>query len=125
LAGSWVPQVSSKCVGIRVDIEPSYFPDGVADVEHVTIQQVLAFNLSMHNRFGALTVRPTQLGIDSDRATSGPCAQQAVWTSVVPRQFSSAQDANSWCAANMPPVQECGARYVARSGERSSLVMRQ
>jgi hypothetical protein len=79
----------------------------------------------MHRRFGALTVRLKQLGIDSDRATSGLCAQQMVWSSVVPQQFSSAQDANAWCAANVPPVQECGARYVARPGERSSLVMRQ
>jgi hypothetical protein len=125
LAGSWVPQVSSKCVGVRVDIQPSWVPDGVDDTEHVTIQQVLAFHLSLHGRFGALTVHPTQVGVTSDRATAGPCAGQDIWTSIVPQSFGSAADANAWCAVNVAPVRECAARYVARPGERSTLVLRQ
>jgi hypothetical protein len=124
LQGSWVPQVSSKCVGIPVDIGPDWFPDGMDDTPHITIQQLLAFHLSMSQHFGALTVHPTQLGVRIDQATTGPCAGQTIWTSVVPRTFGSAQDANAWCSANLPPIRECGARYVARPGESSTLVLR-
>jgi hypothetical protein len=124
LAGTWVPQVSTKCVGVTADIGPGWFPDGTDDTPHVTIQQILAFHLSMHNRFGALTVRPTQLGVASDSATSGPCANLVLWSSVVPQSFPSAAAANAWCAVNVPPVRECAARYVARPGERSKQVLR-
>jgi hypothetical protein len=44
--------------------------------------------------------------------------------SIVPHSFGSASDANAWCAANVPPVRECAARYVARPGENSKLVLR-
>jgi hypothetical protein len=107
-----------------VDLGPGWFPDGNDDTDHVTIQQILGYHLSMHNRFGALTVRPTQLGITSDQATSGPCANLTIWTSVVPQRYGSATDANAWCAANVPPVRECDARYVARPGEKSTQVER-
>ena len=124
LAGSWVPQVDGKCVGVSVDIQPNYIPDGTPDTPHVTIQQILAFHLSLHKRFNALTVRQSQLGIGSDTATSGPCAGQVIWNSVVPRTFGSAQEANAWCDVNVPPVHECLARYVARPGEVSRAVER-
>lgn len=124
LAGGWVPQVSNKCVGVQVDIGPNWIPDGQDDTAHVTIQQILGFQLSLHARFGALTVRPTQLGVASDQATSGPCAHLTIWGSVVPQRFSSAGQANAWCNANVPPVRECDARYVARPGERSTQVER-
>ena len=124
LAGSWVPQVDGKCVGVKVDIEPSFVPDGTPETPHVTIQQILAFHLSLHSRFGALTVRQSQLGIGADTATSGPCAGLVIWNSVVPKTFGTAQDANAWCDANVPPVNECLARYVARPGEVSKGVER-
>jgi hypothetical protein len=125
LAGAWIPQVSSKCVGISVDIAPSWVPDGVDDTPHVTVQQILAFQLSLHNRFGALTLLPTQVGVPSNQATAGPCQGRTVWMSVVPQQFGTADAANAWCSVNVPPVRECAARYVARPGEDSRLVLRQ
>jgi hypothetical protein len=125
LAGTWVPQVSSKCVGVSVDIAPDWFPDGVDDTPHVTAQQMLAFHLSLHSRFGAVTLLPTQVGVLRDQATAGPCLGQTVWMSIVAQQFGSAADANAWCEVNMPPVRECGARYVARTGEQSTFVLRQ
>jgi hypothetical protein len=124
LAGSWVPQVDGKCVGVAVDIQPSFVPDGTPDTPHVTVQQILAFHLSLHQRFGALTARQSQLGIGADTATSGPCAGQLIWNSVVPRTFGTSQEAIAWCDANVPPVHECLARYVARHGETSRAVER-
>lgn len=125
LQGTWVPQVSSKCVGIPVDIGPNWIPDGVDDTPHISIQQILAFHLALHARVTAVTVLPTQLGIPTDRATGGPCNGQIVWMSIVPQTFSNGADANAWCAANVPPVRECLARYVARPGERSQSLLRQ
>jgi hypothetical protein len=122
--GAWVPQVSSKCVGISVDIGPNWMPDGADDTAHVTIQQILAFHLGMHGRFSAVTVRPTQVGIRNDRATSGACSGQMIWMSIVPQRYGSAADANAWCVANVPPVKECAARYVAGPGQSSTLVLR-
>jgi hypothetical protein len=124
LRGTWVPQVDGKCVGIPVDIQPNWIPDGTIDTPSVTIQEILAFHLSLHSRFGALTVRQTQVGLASDTATSGPCANEIVWFSIVPKPFTSADQANSWCDQNVPPVHECSARYVARPGEQSRAVDR-
>jgi hypothetical protein len=64
-----------------------------------------------------LTVRQTQVGIATDTATSGPCANQIVWFSIVPQAFPSPDQANAWCDAHVPPVRECSARYVAKAGE--------
>jgi hypothetical protein len=122
--GAWVPQVSSKCVGISVDIGPNWMPDGADDTTNVTVQQILAYHLGMHGRFNAVTVRPTQVGIRNDRATSGACSGQLIWMSIVPQRYGSAAAANAWCAANVPPVKECAARFVAGPGQSSTLVLR-
>lgn len=113
LVGSWAPQVSSKCVGIPVDIEPRWIPDGVTDIQSVSIQQILAFNLSLKQRFGAVTVLPTQIGMSSDRPRVGACKGQTVWMSMVPKQFAHAADASRWCAVNIPPADECQPRFVS------------
>lgn len=112
LTGSWVSQVSSKCVGIPVDVEPDWTADGVTDIRSVTVQQILAFNLSLGQRFGAITTRPTQIGISTDRPGSGPCKGKIVWMSVVPN-LSTQDEATQWCEMNVPIVHECEARLVA------------
>src|SRR5665647_1594936 len=113
LVGSWAPQVSSKCAGIPVDIQPRWIPDGVTDTQSVTIQQILAFNLSLQQRFGAITVLPMQIGISSDRPGSGACQGQTVWMSIVPNAFTNSKDAAAWCGINVPPADECYVRLVA------------
>jgi hypothetical protein len=113
LVDSWTPQVSSKCVGIPVDIEPKWIPDGITDTQSVTIQQILAFNLSLHQRFGAITVLQTQIGMGSDSPASGACKGRTVWMSIVPKAFTTAQGATTWCGINVPPADECQARLVA------------
>ncbi|MEV6527250.1 hypothetical protein AB0M43_35505 [Longispora sp. NPDC051575] len=124
LVGTWVAQVSGKCVGVAADIGTDWFPDGTDDTARITVQQILGYHLAMGQRFGAVTVRPTQLGIPSDSATSGPCTGQPIWMSVVPRGYATPAEANAWCAANIAPVRECEARYVAPPGERSRAVTR-
>ena len=116
LVGSWVPQVSSKCVGIPVDVEPKWIPNGVTDIQSVTIQQILGFNLSLQQRFGAITVLPTQVGISSDVPGSGACKGQTVWMSIVPKLFTHAKGATRWCSINVPPAGECQARLVSARG---------
>ncbi|MDQ1250022.1 MAG: hypothetical protein QG597_4399 [Actinomycetota bacterium] len=116
LAGSWVAQVSSKCEGIRVDIEPGWQPDGTKDVASVTAQQILAFHLALNARFGAITVRPTALGTSRDVATRGVCRGKVAWTSIVPNPFHDSAAANAWCDTYQPPRDECQARLVAAPG---------
>ncbi|MCK9925929.1 hypothetical protein MXD62_01925 [Frankia sp. Mgl5] len=123
LRGSWVPQVSSKCVGVRADLEPDWFPDGTAETPSVTTPQIAAFHQALQLRFGALTTRPTALGIDQDYATAGACQGQLVWISIVPLAFSGPNTANGWCDANGIPTEECLARKVEPGG-RSEFVAR-
>ena len=123
LAGHWVPQVSGKCVGLNVDIEPNWVPDGKLDTPHVTVQQILAMHLALHQRFEALTARPSQLG-DPDIPPSGPCAGRTLWHSVVTTTFDSDTKANTWCDAHGLPVHECLARYVPKDGETAKTTER-
>jgi hypothetical protein len=123
-AGHWVPQVSGKCVGLTADLGPDWFPDGVDDSSDITAQQILAFHLSMDQRFRALLVEPVTMGIASNEATTGPCQARRVWMSIVPRAFDSGEAANAWCDINVPPVRECLARYVARGSETSKSMVR-
>jgi hypothetical protein len=125
LRGYWAPQVSSKCVGVAVDIEPHWLPDGNPDVGSITIQQILAFNLSMTAHFGAVTTMPTAVGIDFDRPTSGACEGEVTWMSLVPVRFSTAAQANDWCQSQGLPHGECEARFVAPMGGRSTAVLPQ
>lgn len=123
LRGSWVPQVSSKCVGVRADLEPDWSPDGTAETSGVTTPQIAAFHQALRLRFGALTSRPTTLGIDQDYATAGACQGRLVWISIVALAFSSPDAANGWCDANGVPTDECLARKVEPGG-RSEFVAR-
>jgi hypothetical protein len=123
-AGAWLPQVSSKCVGISVDIGPQWIPDGVDDTAQVSLQQILAFHIAVHNRFNAVLLLPTQAGLPRDQASAGPCAGSMVWMSAVPSRFATAADANAWCTVNVTPVRECGARYFAGPGGQPAFVLR-
>jgi hypothetical protein len=118
--GKWVPQLSSKCVGISVDIGPNWFPDGKSETARVTAQQLLAYNLALRERFGAVTIKPTAIGINRDKPTSGACRGQATWMSVLPIGFSDAASANAWCSQKSWPAKECQARYVAAVGSGKS-----
>ncbi|CAJ59512.1 MULTISPECIES: hypothetical protein [Frankia] len=117
LRGWWVPQVSSKCVGLQVDIEPDWTPDGTPDVPSVTEAQIAAFHVALQQRYRTLTTRQTTLGIDGDFATKGPCSGRMVWISIVPQGFSSAAGANQWCTDRNIPLVECDARLVAPGGD--------
>lgn len=124
LDGGWVPQVSSKCAGLAVDIEPGWTPDGHAETSSVTLAQIAAFHAALSRRFDALTTRPTTIGIDADTGTArSRCAGQMVWMSLVPKRFTDPGAANAWCDRNVPPVDECQARLVA-PGARSRTVAR-
>jgi hypothetical protein len=118
LAGHWVPQVDGKCVGMNnVDIQPNWQPNGTPDTQNVSVQQILAFHLALHQRFNALTARPVELA-EPATARGGECAGRALWYSVVTSTaYNTDAQANAWCDANLIPVNECLARYVPRPGE--------
>lgn len=122
LADSWVPQVSSKCTGIPVDLGPDYLPDGQPDVPSVTTQQILALHTALGGRYDALTTTARDLGIHQTLGTT--CASQALWVALVPQPFSSADQALAWCDYAGYPVAECAARKVVapgRSGTKMKL----
>lgn len=114
LAGSWVPQVSSKCSGLRVDLGPGWQPDGVADTDAVTTPQILALHLSQSSRFGAVTTTAAALG---SRSVPKQCRGKPLWVSLVPQAYSSSDRALAWCSASAYPAGECGARLVVAPGE--------
>lgn len=113
LAGSWVPQVSSKCRGLTVDIGPEWFPDGEPETVSVSDSQILAFHLALFDRHGALMTTAQLLGSQSIPAT---CSADSLFVSLVPIEFPSAAQANDWCGAQGYPPGECGARLVLEPG---------
>jgi len=119
LAGSWVPQVSSKCPGLAVDIEPAFVPDGEVDTAAVTAPQILAFHLALTSRYGAVTTTAAVLGSES---LPSICSADTLWVSLVPQRFAAADPALAWCAAGGIPVDECGARRVVPAGTDGTVV---
>lgn len=123
LRGSWVPQVSSKCEGIAVDIQPNWMPDGVVDTAHVTAEQILGFHLAMGGRFNAITALQSVVGSQRDAPGSGPCVGQSIWVSIVPLSFLDPVSVNAWCDGNRLPVHECAARLIADPGSGKTRVV--
>lgn len=124
LVGSWVPQVSSKCVGVDADLGTDYLPDGGVDTYDLTVQQLLAFTIAMENNYGAITVHPRDIGSSPNKPTSGACEGRLLYMSLAPEPFRSAAAANRWCDDRGIPWGECAARYVANPGAESDLVLR-
>lgn len=117
---SWAPQVSSKCEGLdNVDLKPAWFPDGRAETNNLTVQQILAFHLSLANRDGALLITDRDVG---DRTVFSGCSGRTMWMALIPKSFRSATAANRWCDRNGYPVGECAARYVVDAGESGAKV---
>lgn len=107
-----MPQVSSKCTGLDVDIKGGK-PDGTTDTYSVTTPQILAFHLSLGNKYSAVTTEWSSL---SDRATTGPCAGKDVWISLIPRTYPTAGKALNVCDEYGFPYGECAARYIPLDG---------
>jgi len=120
LADSWVPQVSSKCAGLTVDLGPGYQPDGIVDTTGVTEPQILALHVALSQRYGAVTTTPEILGI---KRSPSVCKGQPLWISLVPQRQPSAQRALQWCADAGFPVQECAARWVVPPGATGTRVV--
>jgi hypothetical protein len=114
LAGSWVPQVSSKCPGLTVDLGPGFAPDGVPDTDSVTPAQILGLHLALAERYGAITTTAADLG---SRSVPARCAGQQLWVSLVPSRYSSSDGPLAWCSDHGFPAGECGARAVMAPGE--------
>ena len=113
LDDAWIPQLSSKCVGLAVDIGPGWFPDGFAEVSSVTTEQILAYHLALQQRHGALTVARA----DVSTSAEGVCQDRAMWVSLAPVRFTSADGALGWCADQGYNADECAARYLVARGE--------
>lgn len=121
LAGSWVPQVSSKCTGLDVDLEPDFTPDGISETPDVTVQQILAFHVALQNRYQAITTTADELGVDPP--TSGGCVGKVLWVALVSQQFATGESANAWCDRMGIDVDECLARKVVPPGEGGTEIL--
>jgi hypothetical protein len=116
-----VPQVSSKCAGIDVDLGPNFLPDGVVDTYGVSEQQILALHTALSERYSAVTTTAAALGVTS--LLPSACSSRTLWVSLVPRRFSSGADALTWCDREAIPVGECGARFVMPAGVSGTRLM--
>jgi hypothetical protein len=115
LAGFWVPQVSSKCTGIAVDLRPDFIPDGRIDEFSVTVQQILALQTALVDRYDAVLTTGNDLGIEQRPGTI--CGSQMIWIALVPDTFYSPDGAHAWCQAAGYPKDECAARFVVPPGQ--------
>lgn len=112
--------MSSKCTGLDVDIKGGK-PDGTTDTYSVSTPQILAFHLSLGNKYSAVTTEWSSL---SDRATTGPCAGKNVWIALIPRTYPTAGKALNVCDEYRFPYGECAARYIPLdSSEMTEMVL--
>lgn len=109
----WIPQVSSKCKGLLVDIKPRWTADGNADTDSVTVPQILAFHLALAQRFDAFTVYDKDISVNPQDL----CTGRRMWFSLVPKSFASSGRALKWCRKQGFPEGECGARFVVPTGK--------
>jgi hypothetical protein len=121
LSGWWVPQVSSKCAGLDVDLGPNFQPDGVVDTYGVSEQQILALHIALAGRYAAVTTTAAALGVQS--ALPSVCSSHTLWVSLVPQRFGTGADALTWCDEESIPVGECGARFVMPAGVSGTRLM--
>lgn len=118
LVGNWVPQVSSKCVGLnQIDMRgpDGFFPDGHAETKDPGNAQILAFHLAMQERYGVVTALWEDV---SPRTPNyGFCDHpELMWHAFAKERFGSAAAANRWCDDQGFPVDECFARYLVAPG---------
>lgn len=109
---SWVPQLSSKCEGLRVDIKPDWVPDGRRETPSVSAQQILAFHLTLAERFDGVLVEDSDIGRGGSYRCDSP-----IWLALAGRTFNTADAANRWCDREGFPSGECFARRVVPAGE--------
>ena len=146
-AGSWYPQLSSKCgplttadLGDNTGSEPFVvdrqgtareyprgfgYPDGSSESypEGIGSPIVLAYHQAMRERFGPATVLvlPTDVG---GSTTPAACKGEPIWVSLwTEESLPSAEAALAWCDEQLLPDGECAARLFAPNGE-SDVVLR-
>jgi len=108
IRGYWVPQVSSKCKGLTVDIQPGYFPDGREETQSVTSGEILAYHIALADAFGAVTLDET----DFAHPTTSICANRTKWVALVPNTYNGRAAATQWCIDEGFPWGECAARPI-------------
>lgn len=125
VAGQWVTQLSSKCVGMSTPYLDlgikgadgwSYVPDGNFDDVKLTPNHIAAYHRAMSREFGAVTVRYRDLS--SKRLIDG-CTDPRAWVSFIPQPKRGPAGALAVCdRLGLPPNDCFAARYpVGGSGQ--------
>ncbi len=98
LVGSWVPQLSSKRLGLTVHGVTYGYPEILADFQ------------ALHARF------PRSVLIRSDDYSSYP---PGYWVTVMAEPYASPDAANARCDANGIPAEDCYAHRVSHTDGRA------
>ena len=114
VAGTWLPQVSSKCAGLTSvdtadssgrwaypDGVPESYPDGISDIDIARFHE-------------ALIERYEDVLLTREQRTEGPCEGRDVWVSMVRGAYATQDEAQSWCDRQLLPERECLARQVTQ-----------
>ena len=122
-AGTWVPQVSSKCASLETmdysdEMGRAGWPDGVLETVRGGIGNtgVLAFHEGLGVRLGYdgidyVLVTPRDLGQSSQNA--GLCGTEQVWISLITaEQYPTSDGALAVCDGLGLPFGECAARRI-------------
>lgn len=101
LSGSWVPQVSSACPGLRTDLGP------------LTNSGILARHARALREYGAITVNWDDIGT----ATPDSCPTETMWVALVPEAFGDSEGALRWCRSEGIGRDDCAARLLTARGQ--------
>lgn len=104
LDGTWVPQVSSGCQGLKTELGS------------VTAASILATHARAMQEFGAITVTWDDVGTTVPEA----CPNDTMWVALVPETFQRASGAKRWCTSNGYSGGSCAARYLVPRGSRGT-----
>jgi hypothetical protein len=95
LVGSWVPQLSSKQLGLTVHGVTFGYPEIFADFQ------------SLHSRF------PRSVLIRSDDYST--YGRPGYWVTIMAESYASPDAANAWCENNGIPAEDCFAHRMSHT----------
>lgn len=110
LVGSWVPQISSKRIGLDV-------PDD--DRGPYTAAMVLSDHLAYEDRY-----EPEGSGVLAIQAEDFNFKVPGYVVTIVALPFSTGAEANSWCDDHGIGVDDCFAKHLAHDGDWKGSVLR-
>lgn len=138
----WVPELALECEGMSLPLDDDWAVAPESDAVRLGPNEILAHQLVLAARHGAITVTPEDVGMDPDAAEPADpeeCRGREMWLSLVldhelatgpsgagPAEsqlaISTSEAVLAWCARQAGLGDQCRARRLAAPFSRSSTV---